>query len=256
MLEFVKMLIDAHIHVGTFEKCHFSPTYVSSLMNSLGCDCYAVSSTSMCEEDYIKVLDEINDLIHIDGNKVLPIMWITPEGLRGNIAWFLESKINWHCLKIHPFLNQYDWEPGSQNLQEVLDIARELNIPLLIHTGNEECCRAGKYETIIQKNPDITFILAHGRPHLDAIHLTTQYANAYADSAFMSIDEMEDFVKRGLAHKLLWGTDMCIPQHFYPQIDLESYYKQKLDAFRCICSKEQFDDVTYRNALTIFRLSS
>lgn len=249
------MLIDTHVHVGTFKKYHFSPTDVSSLMSDLGCDCYAASSTSMCEENYPKVLDEINELINIDGNKVLPVMWITAEGLKGNIAWLLESNIKWKCLKIHLFLDQYEWVPGSQNLLEVLDIARELNIPLLIHTGNEEYCHAGKYEITIQENPGITFIFAHGRPHSDAINLTEKYLNAYADSAFMTINEMEDFVKRRLSHKLLWGTDMCIPKYFYPKIKLNTYYKQKLDAFRQVCSKEQFDDVTYKNALRVFKIS-
>lgn len=89
------MLIDSHIHVGQFYDLYFSPDYISKVMTDVGVDYYAVSSTSMCEENYPKVLEELRYLLKKDGNKVLPIMWVTPEGLKGNIAWFLESEIKW-----------------------------------------------------------------------------------------------------------------------------------------------------------------
>ena len=67
----------------------------------------------MCEENYHKVVDELQELVNIDNQKVLPVMWITPEDLTDNIAWFLESDINWRCLKVHSFLHSIDWEPNG-----------------------------------------------------------------------------------------------------------------------------------------------
>lgn len=248
------MLIDTHIHVGQFYKHYFAPSTVHGLVEQIHLNYYAVSSTSMCEENYLKVIEEIHALITLDGDKVVPVMWITPEGLKGNIAWFLESDIHWQCLKIHPFLHQNDWTPDGEQFAEVIDIARELRVPLLIHTGNENCCRCGKYESPIANNPDIDFILAHGRPLLQAISLLKKYPNAYADSAFMPIDDMKQLVKQGLSHKLLWGTDMCIPKHFYPQEDMATYYQHKLDAFRRVCSYNQYEQVTFKNAARLFNL--
>ena len=83
------MFVDSHIHVGQFNDLYISPACISKLMTDVGVDYYAVSSTSMCEENYPKVLEELRCLIKLDGNKVLPIMWVTPDGLNGNIAWFL-----------------------------------------------------------------------------------------------------------------------------------------------------------------------
>ena len=94
------MLIDSHIHVGQFYDHYFAPSAIHELMEQMRMDFYIVSSTTMCEENYLKVLDEIQQLIKLDGSKVLPVMWITPEGLKGYIAWFLESNIHWRCLKV------------------------------------------------------------------------------------------------------------------------------------------------------------
>ena len=77
------MLIDSHIHVGQFNNLYFAPSVISSLMEQLDVDYYAVSSTTQCEENYPKVLSEIEELIRFDGNKVLPVMWITPQSLHG-----------------------------------------------------------------------------------------------------------------------------------------------------------------------------
>lgn len=248
------MLIDTHIHVGQFNDLYFAPSAIHELMEQLDVDYYAVSSTTQCEENYPKVLWEMEELIRLDGKKVLPIMWITSEALQGNIAWYLESNIRWQMLKIHPFLNQTEWNPKSELFAEVLDIVKELHLPLLIHTGNEECCKANIYEQAIKKNPNITFILAHGRPVEPALHIAASYDNAYIDSAFMPIEHMKMFVDSGLSKKLLWGTDMCIPKHFSRSLDMAMYYSSKLQAFREVCTSEQFKQVTHNNAIKLFNL--
>lgn len=250
------LLIDSHIHVGQFNSFYISPIDLSQLMNKIGVDYYAVSSTTICDEDYKKVLSEIYELIQLDGEKVLPIMWITPESLKGNIAWFLESNIPWKCLKIHPYLHPDGWKPDGELVQEVIDIARELSLPLLIHTGNESYCYASRFEELYQQHPDIRFILAHGRPNNEAICLAKQYDNVFVDSAFMPIHEMKMFIDNDISHKLLWGTDMCIQKHFYPDVDMQTYYRDKLEAFRAICNNDKFYQVTSHNAMKVFQIQN
>lgn len=70
----------------------------------------------------------------------------------------------------------------------------------------------------------------------------------------MPIEEMKRIVDDGLSHKLLWGTDMCIPKHFYPNEDMVEYYQNKLNAFKSVCTAEQFAQVTYLNAAKLFNL--
>lgn len=248
------MLIDTHIHVGQFNDLYFAPSAIHELMEQLDVDYYAVSSTSQCEENYPKVISEMKELIRLDGKKVLSTMWITPEALQGNIAWYLESNFKWRMLKIHPFLNQTEWNPQGDLFNEVLDISRELRLPILIHTGNEDCCRANLFEQAIKNNPDIIFILAHGRPIESTLRIAASYDNVYVDSAFMPIKDMKGICDAGLSHKLLWGTDMCIPKHFYPNEDMKDYYLRKLNAFRNVCEKEDYDNITFRNASKLFKI--
>lgn len=248
------MLIDTHIHVGQFNDLYFTPSAIHKLMEELNVDYYAVSSTTQCEENYPKVLSEMEELIRLDDNKILPIMWITPDGLNGNIAWLLESGIKWRMLKIHPFLNQTEWNPQGDLFAEVLGISQELHLPLLIHTGNEECCKASLYEQVIKKYPGTIFVLAHGRPIDSALRLAATYGNVYVDSAFMPIEHMKRFIKTNLSEKLLWGTDMCIPMYFNNKLDLALYYNSKLHTLREICTKKQYEQITYRNAIKLFRI--
>lgn len=248
------MLIDTHIHVGQFFNLYFDPSAVHELMKHLDVDYYAVSSTTQCEENYPKVLSEIEELIRLDGKKVLPIMWITPEALQGNIAWYMESDIRWRMLKVHPELHPDAWLPTGGNFAEVIEIARELRLPLLIHTGNYEYCYAGTFASLIRQNPEIVFILAHGRPLRETIDLLKHNDNAFADSAFMPLSDMMQIINEGLANKLLWGTDMCVPQHYYPQMDLEDYYNKKRKSFQQCCGREQYKMVTCRNACKIFNI--
>ncbi len=249
------MIIDTHIHIGRFYDRYFSPSYVCGLMDKLYVDYYAVSSTTQCEEDYEGIVKELTDLITLAGDKVIPVMWITPYGLEGSIQWYLESDIKWKMLKIHPFLNKTAWRPDSELLNEVLDIARELMIPLLIHTGEEDCCSAALFEDTIKSNDDIRFILAHGRPVKAALEIVREYENAYVDTAFMPMEHIQFIVEQGLSGKLLWGTDLCIPNYFNPMTDLEKYYIDRLENLRKICTQSQFNDITFSNAVKILNLS-
>lgn len=250
----MQLLIDTHIHVGQFYDLYHSPAEIARLADDVGIDYLAVSSTTMCEENYEKVVREIEELITLLGERVLPTMWITPFGLEGSIAWFLESDIKWRCLKVHPFLHQKDWNPVGSQFAEVIDIARELKLPLMIHTGVDECCRSSKYIHLTSSNPDITFILAHGRPHDDALQMLKFCNNTYVDSAFMDIDEMVDFVNCGFANRLLWGTDMMIPSRFLPKQDMVCYYKSKLASFKRLVSKQYLEQITYQNAMKVFKI--
>lgn len=248
------MIIDSHIHFGQFYNLHISPQDIVRLMNDVAVNYYAISSTSICEENYAKVKNEFDQLLTLDKSRALPIMWITPFGLDGNIAWFLESDIKWKGIKIHPLLHPKEWNPDNSKMREVLSIAEELCLPLIIHTGEEECCSAGRFIPSILKHPNIKWILAHGRPTTETIALLKRFPNVYADSAFMPVDVMCRIISSGLSNKLLWGTDMCIPQYYYSNINLIDYYNNKIGKFRESCGKIEYELVTYYNAATLFGL--
>jgi predicted TIM-barrel fold metal-dependent hydrolase len=225
-------------------------------MSNLGVDYYAVSSTTVCAERYDLAVSELQELIRRDKQKVLPIMWITPDSLNGNIAWCLESKIKWTMLKVHPYLHPSQWNPDGSQFSEVIDIANEFKIPILIHTGDDYSCESSRYEKLIKANSDVVFILAHGRPIDQAIKILDNYNNVYVDTAFMSAKEIPKFLNAGLEDRILWGSDMCIPKYFRPKADLVKYYNDGLHKLRSKCTLAQFEKLTYLNAAKLFKIEN
>jgi predicted TIM-barrel fold metal-dependent hydrolase len=221
-------------------------------MDDVGIDNCLVSSTSMCEENYAKVINELKSLIKLGGERILPVLWITPKLLENGLADFIESGIQWRCLKVHPQLHPQMWSPDGDNFSTTVSLARKMSLPLLIHTSNEPCCQLGIYESLIDNNRDVIFILAHGRPLDQAISIAKRFDNALIDSAFMPVESMKFIIDAGLQDKLLWGTDMFIPAYYHEDIDVSEYYREKLSQFRVAVSEHVFRQITSENAKSLF----
>ena len=247
------MLIDSHIHVGQFYDLFFSPAELKNFLDSVGVESFAASSTSICEAKYDNVLAEIKGLRQLCGNRYLPVLWILPQMLNdGGLEHFLNSGIQWRCLKIHPQLHPDAWLNNSIELRQIVSLARVMQMPLLIHTGEKEGCYPVLYEKSFQENPDVTFILAHGRPIEETIEMMKEYPNVWCDTAFMPTENILKLCNENLSGRVLWGSDYPIPKFYYPNIDMKEYYKNKLDSFKNKSTKEQFEQVTYKNAMKLF----
>ncbi|MBR4886434.1 MAG: amidohydrolase family protein [Muribaculaceae bacterium] len=243
-------LIDAHVHVGPFFDNYYSPLFVHQLMSSMKISQYAISSTSTCEENYSAVISEIKEIIKLDGDKILPTLWITPNMI-DNRMYMLNEDINWRCLKIHPGLHPNCWDLKGKYSPKVLELSREFQIPILIHTGDEIECNPNTFLELINYNFDVNFILAHGRPLQQAINALERCPNVYLDSAFMPVNQMVQCINLGYSERLLWGTDMCIPGYYY-NVNLKKYYVKKIKSFRNQVDGYSFERVTYHNAKSLF----
>ena len=248
-------MLDLHVHIGQFYDRYFSPEYVVDLMASLNIERYAVSSTTVCEENYAKVLAEFSRLQFIAKERVIPVFWITPQMIdTGKLSVFLESGIVWKCLKVHPQICPQAWHSDSRYFQEVVKLARSLRIPILIHTGEVAGCESSRFSSIIRSNADINFILAHGRPASEAMQILSLCCNVWIDTAFMETETIVEFVNAGFNDRVLWGTDMCIPQHYYPKLDMKRYYFEILDNLKKAVSIDDFRKITYANGLKLLGL--
>ena len=102
------MLIDSHVHIGQYYHIYTSPQDLLQLLDAVGVEQFAVSSTSICEGNYDKVLNELHELSAIARERVFSVLWIIPAMLKdGGLERFLSSSIQWRCLKIHPQLNPF-----------------------------------------------------------------------------------------------------------------------------------------------------
>jgi uncharacterized protein len=218
---------DSHIHVGRFFESYYSPEYISLFIKTMNIEKALVSSTTTCEEDYSKVISEIHQLSKLSEGKVLPILWITPEMLKNNnLFYMLEAKIDWKCIKIHGLI--HNWPHNGKLLQQVIDIAIEMQVPILVHSGGSKKCDAGSYSRVIKQHPNQIFILAHGRPVDEAMSVLKKSPNAHVDTAFMPLEDIKLLVDNGFEDKILFGTDFPITIHNEPDLSDTEWYQNRI----------------------------
>lgn len=242
------VIADAHVHVGQFYEKYYAPGLIVELMTECGVSKYLVSSTSTCEGDYNKVIDEFHTLLQMDPERVLPCLWLTEPGLnKGILRKLLSAGIAWKCIKIHPALNISEFRPGSKAINDIFSLCRQLSVPLLIHTGEDAFDSSSLYENEFELYDDVTVILAHGRPIDEAIRMAQKFRNIYIDTAFMPATGIARIHKAGLIHKLIWGSDLCIPAYFDKRFDSSEFYKKFPQKLLKIMSRDEVAALLYHN---------
>lgn len=247
------MIFDAHIHVGQFFNIYTAPRSLVKFLDGVGVEKFAVSSTTICEGNYQKVLNEFEQLYILAGDRMLPVLWIVPQMFGdGGMEMFLNNGLKWKCLKIHPQLNPDAWKTRGKNMCKLLRIAETMVLPILIHTGEFDYCHAGLYKQLAKKNPCVTFILAHGRPINETINIMKECDNVYADTAFMSTENIVMLCKHGLTNRVLWGTDYPIPRYYYHGKNMYNYYLSLLSSLKKNVTASEYENITLNNSVNLF----
>ena len=247
------MLVDAHIHFGQYYDRYTSPQELKDFLDSVAVGHFAASSTTICDSDYDKVIAEVEELIRICGDRFLPVLWIMPSMLKdGGLAKFLGTGIVWRCLKIHPQLHPEAWLNDTFEMKSVVSLASSLQIPLLIHTGEMPGCYPKLYERLIADYPNVSFILAHGRPLSETIELMKKYPNVWVDTAFMLTEQIRKLCNEKLSNRVLWGTDYPIIRYYYPAIDMKTYYLDLLQSLRSSVRPDEFELISEINIGKLF----
>lgn len=229
------MLIDNHVHMGWYSDGYHSPKKIWSIIESVGINKIAISSTSTCADLYNDIKREFLELITLtDPTNIAPILWISTNMLlyKHSLRFLLNSKIEWRGLKIHSLSHPLFYE-RPQLINCVIDLSNSLGkIPILIHTGEYECCHAKIFQEICENNIDVKFILAHGRPLKETIQILKRNENVWTDCSFMPLKDIKTLKNKGLSGRILFGTDIPIIKVYYPDISLSDYLKQRINAIK------------------------
>lgn len=246
-------VFDSHIHIGQFYSQYISPKELRVFLGSVGVERFAASSTTICEGNYDRVIAETKELTDICGSRFLPVLWVTPPMLKdGSMFKLMDSSIRWRCLKIHPQLHPKAWGNDSHEMKWVVSMASVLQMPLLIHTGEMPGCYPRLYEQWIAEFPDVTFILAHGRPINNTIELMKTYPNVWCDTAFMPTDNIVKLCDKRLSNRVLWGTDYPIPMYYYPEAEMKAYYLDLVKELKDSVRQDDFELITHKNFEKLF----
>ena len=258
------MLFDSHVHMGQFYNVYFSPKMILDICKQIGITSIAVSSTSVAEENYPKVLSEFYQLLSQDAIRIVPILWITPRMLQtSGVQQFRNSDIHWQCIKVHNYLHHGEWGDAMGPLmRQVVDLAQDMHLPILFHTGNENCY-PDDYAPLIHAHPKQIFILAHSRPVDQTIRIMQACPNAWADTAFSPIDDIMQMVHAGLIDRMMWGTDLPMMAYYYGTLrgmedagkyDFKGYYNTLLSQLRdALKNTMDYRKLTYQTASLFYR---
>lgn len=250
-------ICDSHIHVGQFYETYTSPQKLIELLKPIKIERYAVSSLTVCEENYPKVLKELEYLLTHDEKRVDPVLWLTPSLIQSEkvLKLFLESGITWKCIKIHPYFHTEVWINNSEIFKEAINIAKELDSPMLIHTGGYPNADIEVWDSVLPLYPDQIFIFAHCRPFNQAVNILKKYSNAYGDLAFVDENDFLRLISENLWNKILWGSDIPINEYFLKDISTVDYYNQRLQILKESSSEEQLETILFKNYNKIFKIN-
>ena len=128
------------------------------------------------------------------------------------------------ALKIHPSAVDF----SDQDLCRVCEIAVLLKLPLMIHTGFEDCCRASRFEPFIIQYPEVNFVLCHARPSDEAFPLLMRYTNVWIDTAFLPFSNLQLCLSSETENRILFGTDFPVNRWFPHLGDETEWYQQQI----------------------------
>lgn len=139
--------------------------------------------------------------------------------------------------------------PSSKDSIHVWEICRELDVPLMIHTG------AGipfsdpiSVEKALEKFPDVVCILAHAGSEMhnqQAIYLAKKYDNVFLEPSWVGVIGVMNMVKEVGCSKILFSSDNI------KQIPVE------LAKYKSIIKNESdLEKVLYKNAINLYKLNA
>ena len=240
-------MIDNHVHVGWYTDGYHTPKEIWMAEREAGIDEIAVSSTSTCSEMYKMVIQEMRELIRIGGSCIHPILWITPRMIKSwGLSYMLHSKIKWEGVKLH-WQAHREWYYNRKTLHKALEVARCMQVPVLLHTGDFKECHANVFLDICKKYDSLDYVLAHGRPIRETIEVLSACRNVRVDTAFMPVEDVKQLCDNGFSERILFGTDAPINHVYNKDLSTTQYIQKCLRDIRSVLTKEDFEQITNRN---------
>ena len=236
-------MTDHHVPVGWYTDGYHSPFEVWQAEQEAGINEIAVSSTSTCAELYKLVVREMRELIRLGGSRIHPLLWITPRMMKTwGIRYMLHSNIRWEGVKMH-WRAHREWFYNRPLQLRGLEVARHLQVPVLLHTGDFKECHASVFLDICRQHEDLSFVLAHGWPIDETMEVLAKCSNAYVDTAFMPVVNAVALVQNGFAGRMLFGTDAPINLLFYKDRTTTEYIKECLTSLQRELSLEAYSQI-------------
>lgn len=208
------MLIDSHAHLGTCRVFGASQTADDLLgaMDASGVD-VAIVQPFPGAPDPAAVHDDIAALGGRTDGRVRGLVSLNPhqdrDVYRAEVARCVED-LGFVGVKIHPLGHAV--KPGSDDAQMVAEVAVELGVALMIHTGpGIPFADPAGWLYMAQAHPELTIVYAHAGAGLhtgSAITCAKQSENIYLETSWCNPQDIRAAVNALGPHRVMFGSDM------------------------------------------------
>lgn len=230
--------IDAHSHIGYFggwSDVGITPEELIEQMDAYNIE-KTVISTFPAQES-IEAVDKYPD-------RLVGAIWIDPLKGQEAIDEIRDAVSNhgFKAIKLHPLFQAY--RPTDEPVIEVAKVARELGVPLMVHTGHPPYSLPWSVAELADLFPDVDIVLIHmghgnGIFIQSAIDMAKKYPNLYLETSGMPMHtKIRDAYLNVGADRIMFGLDL--PFH-HPSVEIQKGLVSGL-------TDEQLEDYYYNNA--------
>lgn len=209
----MSMIIDAHMHLGEdlIYNSNDDEERVLGYMREFGID-GVILQPGLKTNDWHKSCERIRDFTVKHAGHAWGIVSYTPHCSKKeymeHVSWAIND-LGFVAIKLHP--EAYCCAANAPQAQKVYEAARELKVPVMIHTGNGV---ASALPSLVipaaMEYPDVTFVLAHaggGMFGSEALVAAQVCSNIYLETSWCPVYVVKDMVKKLGCGRLMFGTD-------------------------------------------------
>ena len=219
-------IFDAHTHIGNISDTEIvSPNEVKTFLATLGVSPgMAIPVALRGGGDNMELHQQLYHKAICQGFDVA--LYVNTQMIDDHSDLSPYLNYPFKALKIHPDAIRFT----EKQLHTICRTAKNLHLPLMIHTGGNEWSRAGIYESYIQQYPLLTFVLCHARPAKEAFSLLNTYSNVWIDTAFLPFNDLAANISKDIEDRIMFGTDFPV-NRWFPNLgnELQWYANQILD---------------------------
>lgn len=269
------MIIDSHVHIGEFLDSRLTPEDVIYSMDTYRIDYSIVSSVSGVEYDHdlkeiplsqqISQIDCLNECLVFARkypNRIGVAAWSKPhtEGVTDEYRKLVADNIDIiKAVKLHAYHNKTAVD--SSGFLPYLELAREFNLPVVVHTGG---CNEAEPVTVYnaaKKHPDINFVMVHmglGSDNRSAVGYASELPNLYGDTTWVPVKSTLELIKKAGSQKIVFGSDNPVDGKDTYLCNMNgdrSLYQEYFNEFKAMVSTDDFENIMWRNAVRLFRIN-
>lgn len=269
------MIIDGHVHFGQKLVFNMPQEDVLTAMERYNIDYIIASNCEAAESDFeFNLLDEkyqtnqeecFEKAITFSRENIKKIgiaPWVKPHTSSVNKKFISLIKNNLDivkAIKVHPYHSAIRFD--DPKVEEYIKVAQDFDLPVITHTGNSDfdCC--SRVFSMAKKYPNVKFILAHmglGTDNTEAIDLISKLKNLYGDTTWVPIKSTIAFINKIGSERILFGSDMPIDgvdTYLHNKTGDRSLYQEYFYDLPKLISKADYDNLMYKNALSMFKIN-